>query len=246
MTEPDGPAGPRWGDPETAVAADVRDGPGVAVGDTEVVVVAAGGDPVPHPDALPRERGGDAVLSSTWPAATSALRMAALRTATVSRVSATIAGRCPAAEAVAAIWASASCRAVGVGVQPDLPAGDQGVEHPAGIVAGAHRQGQLRVTGVRCPLLRRRSVRVKRCTPSRTRCARRVHPADGQIQDPAAADRRQLTPVTEQRHPGLALVGDREQGAGGVLIQHPGLVDDQQIPAAAAAPPSAAPCRSSR
>jgi hypothetical protein len=42
------------GDNEVAVAADRGDGPGVTVGDTEVTVVAAGGDPVAGADPLSR------------------------------------------------------------------------------------------------------------------------------------------------------------------------------------------------
>ena len=48
-------------------------------------------------------------------------------------------------------------------------------------------------------------------------------------EDAAAADRGQLVPVAEQRHPDPALVGHREQGAGGVLIEHPGLVHHQEV-----------------
>ena len=39
-------------------------------------------------------------------------------------------------------------------------------------------------------------------------------------------------PVAHERDPGLTLVGDLQQGAGGVLVEHSGLVDDQQITAA--------------
>ena len=35
--------------------------------------------------------------------------------------------------------------------------------------------------------------------------------------------------VAEERDAGMRLVGDREQRAGGVLVEHPGLVDDQHI-----------------
>ena len=36
-------------------------------------------------------------------------------------------------------------------------------------------------------------------------------------------------PVADQRDPGAGLVGDGEQGAGGVLVEHPGLVDQEQV-----------------
>jgi hypothetical protein len=50
------------GDKQTALVADAGDGPGVAVGDAEVAVVAAGGDPVADPDPLPGERGRDHIV----------------------------------------------------------------------------------------------------------------------------------------------------------------------------------------
>ena len=45
-----GPVPGPAGDGEAAVGADAGDGPGVAVGDVEVAVVAAGRDPVADPD----------------------------------------------------------------------------------------------------------------------------------------------------------------------------------------------------
>ena len=58
---------------------------------------------------------------------------------------------------------------------------------------------------------------------------RRVDFTDGKVEDAAAADRSQLVAVAQQRQPDPGLVGDGEQRAGGVLVEHPGLVDDQQI-----------------
>ena len=49
------------------------------------------------------------------------------------------------------------------------------------------------------------------------------------VEDATAADRGELVSVAEERDPGAGLVGEGEQGAGGVLVEHPGLVDDQQI-----------------
>ena len=54
----------------------------------------------------------------------------------------------------------------------------------------------------------------------------------GEVQDPTAADRGELVAVAHERHPCLTGLGDLEQGAGGVLIEHPGLVHDQQVTAA--------------
>ena len=56
-----------------------------------------------------------------------------------------------------------------------------------------------------------------------------VGPAGGQIQDASAADRGELVPVTDQRDPGVVFVGDDQQGPGAVLVEHPGLVDQQQV-----------------
>jgi hypothetical protein len=66
--------------------------------------------------------------------------------------------------------------------------------------------------------------------PVQGQVPRRVDGVGGEVEDAAAADRGQLVPVAEQRHPHPALVCDGEQGAGGVLVEHAGLVDDQQIP----------------
>ena len=59
-----------------------------------------------------------------------------------------------------------------------------------------------------------------------------VDPAAREVEHPAAADRGQLMPVPDQRHPGTGLIRDNQQGAGGVLIQHPCLIDKQQNPRA--------------
>ncbi len=63
----------------------------------------------------------------------------------------------------------------------------------------------------------------------------RVDLAGGQVQDAAAADGGQLVPVAKQRQADLALVGDGQQRTGGVLVEHPGLVDDQPVPRLSAA-----------
>jgi len=114
-------------------------------------------------------------------------------------------------------------------VQPNLPAGGEGVEHRAGVGPGAHRQGQLGVLPVRnflaCLVGADEPVDVVE-----GQVAGGVDLMDGEVEDAAAADRRQLVAVTEQRDPRPALVRDSEQGAGGVLVEHAGLVHHQQIP----------------
>ena len=70
-----------------------------------------------------------------------------------------------------------------------------------------------------------------RCATSRSTCASGANPARGEVEDTAAADGGQLVTVPDQRDPGPDLVGDRQQGTGGVLVEHPGLVDQQQVTA---------------
>ena len=52
----------------------------------------------------------------------------------------------------------------------------------------------------------------------------------GVVEDAAAADGGELVAVAEERDPGAGLIGDAQQGAGGVLVEHAGLVDEQQVP----------------
>jgi hypothetical protein len=59
-----------------------------------------------------------------------------------------------------------------------------------------------------------------------------VDPAAREVEHAAAADRGQLMPVADQRNPGTGLIRDGQQRAGGVLIQHPCLIDKQQNPRA--------------
>ena len=54
-------------------------------------------------------------------------------------------------------------------------------------------------------------------------------PAGGVVQDAAASDGGKLVAVTDERDPGAGLVCDGEQGTGDVLVEHAGLVDEQQV-----------------
>ena len=54
-------------------------------------------------------------------------------------------------------------------------------------------------------------------------------PSHGVVEDPSAADGGELVPVTHERDPGTHLIRDRQQSACRVLIEHPGLIDQQQI-----------------
>lgn len=56
-----------------------------------------------------------------------------------------------------------------------------------------------------------------------------VGPAHGEVEDATAADGRELVPVPDQGDPGASLVRNREQGMGDVLVEHPSLVDQQQV-----------------
>jgi hypothetical protein len=47
--------------------------------------------------------------------------------------------------------------------------------------------------------------------------------------DAAAADGGQLVPVAEERDGGVGSVGDCEESAGGVLVEHAGFVDEQDV-----------------
>ena len=60
----------------------------------------------------------------------------------------------------------------------------------------------------------------------------RVDPAVRQVQHSAAADCGQLPPVTDERDASTGLIGNRQQRAGGVLVEHGRLVDEQSIPTA--------------
>ena len=105
------------------------------------------------------------------------------------------------------------------GVDEDLTPAHQCVEHLTAALTSAHEQAQLGVLGVAEPVDGlQRERRLGAC------------PAGGVVEYAAAADRGELVPVTDERDPGVGLVGDGEQGAGGVLVEHAGLVDEQDVP----------------
>ncbi len=94
----------------------------------------------------------------------------------------------------------------------------EGVEDLAGVLAGAHRQGEVGVVGVGEAVQGLQGeVRVLGCG------------AGGVVEDAAASDGGELVPVAEERDAGAGLIGDAEQRAGGVLVEHAGLVDEQQV-----------------
>ena len=104
------------------------------------------------------------------------------------------------------------------GVDLDQPTLVQHVEDLAGGLPGAHEQRQVGVLGVGEP------VHGLQLEAGLGAC-----PAGGVVEDAAAADGRKLVAVTDERDPGPGLVGDGEQGAGDVLVEHAGLVDEQEV-----------------
>ncbi len=174
--------------------------------------------------------------SSTAPAATSRSRIAALSMAACSRVSTTTdavrrrraalprRGRrarraAPPRWRARAIWPRAcSASNTAAGSSPARMA-----RLSCAYSVSAHSVG-------------RRTVWTNRCTVSRSTQASGWTQRCGEVEHAAAADRGQLVPVTDQRDPRAGLVGDGQQRAGGVLVEHPGLVDQQHVTASGSQP----------
>src|SRR4051812_9200999 len=57
----------------------------------------------------------------------------------------------------------------------------------------------------------------------------RWRPTQRQVEHSPAAHSRELVAVAEQYEEGAGLISDGEQRLGGVLVEHPGLIDDQLI-----------------
>ena len=70
---------------------------------------------------------------------------------------------------------------------------------------------------------------LNRWTDSSSWCACGSHPACGEVEDAAAANGWELVAVAEERDPRVRSVGDGEQRAGGVLVEHAGLVDEEDV-----------------
>ncbi len=112
-----------------------------------------------------------------------------------------------------------------IGVDGDTTLLVEGVEDLTGVLAGAHRHGEggiLRMVNGRGL---QGEVRVL------------GYGLRGVVQDPAAAHGGKLVPVAEERDPGAGLIGDAQQGAGGVLVQ--------QVPASSTSSGSPANSRAS-
>ena len=103
-------------------------------------------------------------------------------------------------------------------MEDDLAALVKLVEDLTRPLTRAHQQGEVGVRGIAEPVDRLEVV-----------VGRGSHPARGEVEDAAPADCRQLVAVAEQGDGGLRSLGDREQRAGGVLIEHAGLVDEEDV-----------------
>jgi hypothetical protein len=55
------------------------------------------------------------------------------------------------------------------------------------------------------------------------------YPARSVVEDAATAHGGQLVPVANEREACAGFVGDREQGEGGVLVEHAGFVDEEEV-----------------
>ena len=148
---------------QAAVVADAGDGPGLAVRDAEVGVVAAGGDPVPEPD--PFAAAVVTIASAASPVAAVGATLVADRgveAATCSRVSATT--RSPAAPASA----RAAVRSTVAGVDDDLPAASSASKTAAGSSPVRIRRVRVGVVGVGEPVHRLQGDDRGRGAPSAT------------------------------------------------------------------------------
>ena len=230
---------------EAAVGADVGDGPGVAVAHAEVAVVAPGRDPVPDPEQFPGVGGDRAAVIDVpgghQPVADESVQHCCL-----------LAGVGHHQHPARALFAGDEgvggepgqrLGAFGVaGIDPDLATAPQRVPdltnpltmpltnlltnrptnpltrvlagRGVGGGAGAQREADGGVLGVGEPM---RDVEVDMRLG--------WDPPRGEVQDPATADGGELVPIPDQRDPRTHLVRHGEEGAGGVLVEHPGLVD---------------------
>ena len=189
-----------------------------------MAVVAAGGDPVPDADPLPRRDDRVHLVDPTFgdqPVADGRVELGHLLAGVGHDGHALTVGlrrrggpHQPGA------------KFLGVAMDPDLAAGQQGIEHLAGVIAGAHGQGQVRICGVGQGAAVGAGAG-EPVQPLQFPVGIGVDLADGEVEDAAAAHRSHLVAITEQCGAHLTLVGDGQQGVGGVLIQHSGLVDDQ-------------------
>jgi hypothetical protein len=246
---------------QAAVLADRGDGPGVAVADGKVMVVAAGGDTVADADPLPRlcdETAGVVDLAGRDEAVADRAVEGGDLLAGVGDHQQTPAVAPPGAGSGEGVGGELSERvdALGLGgVEADLTTTPQCGPYltdtltkwltPRGTLGRSYRcEVHLRLL---CLAFGAAGEGVRRGAGAQREADRGVlgvgepvgdvevdqrldrHPPGGQIEDSPATNGGELVTIAQERHPGAHLVGDHQQRHGGVLVEHPGLVDHKQI-----------------
>ena len=103
-----------------------------------------------------------------------------------------------------------------VGMHHDEAQSGELVEHVTGVLAVAHPQSEGGVVGVG------EAVQLGHVVGTATNLR-------GHVEHPATTDSRELGAVAHERDRRLRLLSDGQEGAGGVLVEHPGLVHDHPL-----------------
>ena len=196
-----------------SVAVDAGDGPGVAVRDTQVFVVAAGHDAVADTD-VQAVAAGDL---NGWCAGVAGAGARVLGEGVQlcrGVVGGDGDGDCRAGFGLADDVRADRCPCFRVGgVDGDAAAFVQLVEELSGFVTVSHRDRELRV------FLVLETVHFGEIDGARGR-------RNGKVEDTAATDSRQLCAVADERGTSPCLISDRDERMGRILVEHAGLVDD--------------------
>jgi hypothetical protein len=137
--------------------------------------------------------------------------MAALSVEIWSRVSATM-------RPVSQV--SACSRSTSVWVETDLAAGQEPVEDFSRALSTAHQQAEVGVLRV-----------LEAMDDVEGELGVGWGDVGGEVEDASASDRGKLVPITEQDEPGVGFVRDRHECEGRVLVEHAGLVDEEDVAA---------------
>jgi hypothetical protein len=196
---------------ESAVDQDAGDGPGVAVGDAEVRIVASGADAIADRQELARTG------SRRWSAAAELAVLEATRldggverrdlVSGVGDDETSLAGQCVQSLDVG-------------GVETDLAAGQEPVEDFSRALSTAHQQAEVGVLRV-----------LEAMDDVEGELGVGWGDVGGEVEDASASDRGKLVPITEQDEPGVGFVRDRHECEGRVLVEHAGLVDEEDVAA---------------
>jgi len=194
-------------DEEAAVVSHSGDRPGVSVRDPEIAIVATGGDAVAEPDPLPTSRHGTTIdfVVPIHPAVPDRGVERADLFASVGDDESVGLGQYGGALDLG-------------GVDDDLSSLHKGIEDGPGSRAGPHEETEL---GIRAVAEAVHGLELE--------MGLGAHPPSGEVEHPAATYSRELVAVTEEGDSRVCPVGDVEQGAGGVLVEHAGLVDEQYV-----------------